>query len=123
MYRTKLAIAVIATLVTPFAIAQQADVRPTLLNPSSDPVQELILYTDAKDYRTSILGSVVVAAYIDPRGHAMNVHVTHGIGEGFDEKAIVLVHQDKFTPAMKNGTPTAVSVYIRVTFPEATQPQ
>jgi hypothetical protein len=123
LYPAKLAIIVIATVVTPYAIAQQADVRPTLLNQSSNPVQELILYTDAKDYRTSVPGSVVVAAIINSQGQAMNVHVIHGIGGGFDMKAVELVHQDKFTAATKNGTPATVSVYVRVTFPAASQPQ
>ena len=67
---------------------------------------------------------IVAAASVGRQGLPMNVHLVHGIGTGLDEKAVMIVRQLRFKPAVKDGgvIATPVPVYIRVTFND-TPPQ
>jgi protein TonB len=44
------------------------------------------------------------------------VRVVRGVGMGLDEKAVEAVRQYKFKPAMQNGKPVPVDLYIDVNF-------
>jgi TonB family protein len=61
-------------------------------------------------------GNVQVYLVVDVNGNPTHVHVVRPIGMGLDEKAIEAVSQYKFKPAMKNGKPVAVDIYIDVNF-------
>lgn len=75
-----------------------------------------IVQFDPKD--ASKTKDIIVAAMVGRQGLPMSVHVVHGAGMGFDEKAIMAVRQLRFHAAEKDGAPVASSapVYIRVTF-------
>jgi len=45
-----------------------------------------------------------------------HVRVIRGMGMGMDERAVEAVKQYKFKPAMENGRPVTVEMYIDVTF-------
>jgi protein TonB len=45
-----------------------------------------------------------------------HVRVIRGMGMGLDERAVEAVKQYKFKPAMENGRPVTVEMYIDVTF-------
>ena len=53
---------------------------------------------------------------VDEHGNPTHVHVAHGIGMGLDEKAVEAVKQYRFKPAMKNGRPVTVEMYVVVNF-------
>jgi TonB family protein len=61
-------------------------------------------------------GNVQVYLVVDESGLPTRVRVVRPIGMGLDEKAVEAVSQYKFKPAMKNGKPVAVGVYIDVNF-------
>ncbi len=61
-------------------------------------------------------GNVQVALVVDDQGRPKNIHVERGVGMGLDEKAVEAVRQYKFKPAMKDGKPVPVELYIEVNF-------
>ena len=61
-------------------------------------------------------GNVEVYLWVDELGNPSHVHVVRGVGMGLDEKAVEAVRQYKFKPAMRNGKPVKVDLYIDVTF-------
>jgi protein TonB len=61
-------------------------------------------------------GNVMVYLWVDEHGNPTHVRVVRGIGLGLDEKAAEAVRQYKFRPAMENGKPVTVEMYIDVTF-------
>jgi protein TonB len=61
-------------------------------------------------------GNVEVHCVVDETGHTSRISVTRGVGMGLDQKAIEAVQQYKFKPAMKDGKPVKVDVYIDVNF-------
>lgn len=61
-------------------------------------------------------GVVTVDLVVDTKGNATRVRVIHGLGMGLDEKAVEAVKQYRFKPAMENGKPVPVEVYIEVNF-------
>ena len=91
------------------------DTAPALL-PSSTmgPAHVEVVPFDPKDAGSS--KDLIVVATVDPHGHPMNVHVFRGVGMGLDEKAVMAVRQQRFTPAAKNGTPVAAVLYLKVEF-------
>jgi protein TonB len=66
--------------------------------------------------RTKTPGVVTVDIIVDAHGMPQNVHVVHGAGMGLDEKAVEAVKLYRFKPAMENGKPVAVEMYVVVTF-------
>jgi TonB family protein len=56
----------------------------------------------------------VEPAYTDGRAH--NIRVKQGLGMGLDEQAIAAIEQWRFSPALKDGKPVAVSATIEVNF-------
>ena len=61
-------------------------------------------------------GNVQVYLWVDENGLPSHVRVVRGVGMGLDEKAIEAVRQYKFKPAMMNGKPVKVDLYIDVNF-------
>jgi len=61
-------------------------------------------------------GNVEVYLWVDEQGNPSHVRVARGVGMGLDEKAVEAVRQYKFKPAMQNGKPVKVDLYIDVNF-------
>ena len=61
-------------------------------------------------------GNVEVYLWVDESGSPSHIRVVRGVGMGLDEKAIEAVRQYKFKPAMKDGKPVKVDLYIDVNF-------
>jgi len=61
-------------------------------------------------------GNVEVELVVDEQGRPTHIRVARGVGLGLDEKAIEAVRQYKFKPAMQNGKPVKVAVYVDVQF-------
>ncbi len=61
-------------------------------------------------------GNVEVYLWVDENGSPSHIRVVRGVGMGLDEKAIEAVRQYKFKPAMKDGKPVKVDLYIDVNF-------
>jgi protein TonB len=61
-------------------------------------------------------GNVQVYLWVDENGNPSHVKVVRGVGMGLDEKAVEAVRQYKFRPAMQNGKPVKVDLYIDVNF-------
>lgn len=69
---------------------------------------------EARKAKTS--GDVNVYLWVDERGNPTHVRVVRGMGMGLDEKAIEAVKQYRFKPAMENGRPVTVEMYVIVNF-------
>jgi protein TonB len=61
-------------------------------------------------------GNVEVYLIVDEAGAPSHIRVVRGVGMGLDDKAIEAVRQYKFKPAMKDGKPVKVPLYIDVNF-------
>ena len=61
-------------------------------------------------------GSVEVYLIVDEMGRPVNVRVARGVGMGLDEKAVEAVKQYRFKPALRNGKPVKVDLFIDVNF-------
>jgi protein TonB len=61
-------------------------------------------------------GNVEVYLWVDENGNPSHIKIYRGVGMGLDEKAIEAVRQYKFKPAMKDGKPVKVDLYIDVNF-------
>jgi periplasmic protein TonB len=66
--------------------------------------------------RAKFSGNVEVYLWVDEHGNPSHVRVVRGIGMGLDEKAVEAVRQYRFKPAMENGKPVTVEMYIDVVF-------
>jgi len=69
-----------------------------------------------EDRKVKFTGNVVVYCWVDEQGNPSHVRVVRGVGRGLDEKAVEAVQQYKFKPAMKNGKPVKVDLYIDINF-------
>jgi len=61
-------------------------------------------------------GDVTVRLVVDENGNPTHVSVVQDVGMGLGEKAVEAVRQYKFKPAMKDGKPVKVEVYVVVKF-------
>ena len=61
-------------------------------------------------------GSVDVYLIVDEQGNPTHVHVARDVGMGLGDKAVEAVRQYKFKPAMKDGKPVKVDMYVEVDF-------
>ncbi len=61
-------------------------------------------------------GNVEVYLYVDADGKPSHIRVVRGVGMGLDEKAVEAVRQYRFKPAMKDGKPIQVDLYVEVNF-------
>jgi protein TonB len=68
--------------------------------------------------KAKFMGVVTVSLIVDTNGlpRPGSVKVVRGVGMGLDDKAIEAVKQYKFHPAMENGKPVPVEVYVAVNF-------
>jgi periplasmic protein TonB len=66
--------------------------------------------------RAKVSGNVEVYLWVDEHGNPSHVRVVRGIGMGLDEKAVEAVRQYRFKPAMENGKPVTVEMYVDVVF-------
>lgn len=66
--------------------------------------------------KAKLSGNVEVYLWVDEHGSPKHVRVVRGIGMGLDEKALEAVQQYRFKPAMENGKPVTVDMYIDVNF-------
>jgi protein TonB len=66
--------------------------------------------------KAKVSGDVAVYLWVDEHGNPTHVRVMHGIGMGLDEKAVEAVKQYRFKPAMENGRPVKVEMYVVVNF-------
>ena len=66
--------------------------------------------------RAKFSGNVEVYLWIDEQGNPSHIRIVRGAGMGLDEKAIEAVRQYKFKPAMKDGKPVKVDIYMEVDF-------
>jgi protein TonB len=85
-------------------------VRPPVLTFQPDPE----FSEEARKAKFS--GNVQVYLIVDEQGNPSHVRVVRGVGMGLDEKAVEAVRQYKFKPAMQNGKPVKVDLYIDVNF-------
>jgi protein TonB len=61
-------------------------------------------------------GNVEVYLWVDEDGRPSHIRIVRGVGMGLDEKAVEAVRQYRFKPAMKDGKPVKVDLYIDVNF-------
>jgi protein TonB len=61
-------------------------------------------------------GDVQVYLWVDEHGNPSHIRVVRGVGMGLDEKAVEAVRQYKFKPALQNGKPVKVDLYVNVDF-------
>lgn len=54
--------------------------------------------------------------YVGADGKPSHVRVVRPVGMGLDEKAVDAVRQYRFKPAMKDGKPVQVDLYVDVNF-------
>jgi protein TonB len=85
-------------------------IRPPVVLTSVDPE----FSEEARKAKFS--GNVQVYLWVDEQGNPSHVKVIRGVGMGLDEKAVEAVRQYKFKPAMQNGKPVKVDLYIDVNF-------
>ena len=85
-------------------------VRPPVLTSEVDPQ-----YTEAAR-KAKLSGNVIVGLTVDAAGKPQNVHITRGLGNDLDEKAVEAVQQYRFKPATKDGEPVAVALNVEVNF-------
>jgi protein TonB len=83
-----------------------------------DPV---VLYSVEPEFseearKARFSGNVQVYLWVDEQGNPSHIRVVRGAGMGLDEKAVEAVRQYKFKPAMQNGKPVKVDMYVDVEF-------
>jgi protein TonB len=61
-------------------------------------------------------GNVEVYLWVDTDGRPSHIKVVRGVGMGLDQKAMDAVRQYRFRPAMKDGKPVQVDLYVDVNF-------
>jgi beta-lactamase regulating signal transducer with metallopeptidase domain len=70
----------------------------------------------AKDVGSKFEGTCLIELVVDETGVPEDVHVVRTLRKDFDESSIESVRQYRFKPAMKAGTPVAVSLKVEVNF-------
>jgi|GEM_PF-1033595 len=63
-----------------------------------------------------VQGVVLVHLVVDEQGLPQHLHVSRGLGDGLNEKAVEAVRQYRFKPATENGKPVAVWLNVEVNF-------
>jgi TonB family protein len=61
-------------------------------------------------------GNVQVYLWVDESGMPSHLKIVRPAGLGLDEKALAAVQQYKFSPAMQDGKPVKVDLYVDVNF-------
>jgi len=66
--------------------------------------------------RVKMSGNVQIYLWVEEDGTPSHVRLIRPVGMGLDEKAVEAVKQYRFSPAMQNGKPVKVDLYIDVNF-------
>jgi TonB family protein len=79
------------------------------------------VYAPDPDYSAEALdlkyeGFCVLSVVVDSNGRPRDIKIVQELGHGLDEKAVDAVKEWKFEPAMKDGKPVAVQMYVQVQF-------
>jgi TonB family protein len=72
-------------------------------------------YTDAAR-KAKIHGTVALWLVVTAAGLPEYVHVARSLDSGLDQAAVDAVKQWTFEPAMKNGKPVAIAIFVEVNF-------
>ena len=107
---------------TPNAIVAELEGnRPVYLaNPGTvEPPKPI--HTPDPEYTESarqerLTGTTIMLVVVNEKGFPEILEITKGLGEGLDIRALTAVAGWTFKPAMKNGEPVAVLIYIQVDF-------
>jgi TonB family protein len=86
-----------------------------------DGTPPVLLYKKDPEYseearKAKYQGTALLRVEINDAGRVTNIHVSHSLGLGLDEKAMEAVKQWKFKPAMKAGKPVAMEAQVAVMF-------
>jgi TonB family protein len=66
--------------------------------------------------KEKVHGIVTLAVVVTREGNVVDVRVMNGCGRGLDEEAVKAVRTWKFKPAIKDGRPVAVQIFVEVDF-------
>jgi len=95
-----------------------SEIHVRRLNPRTMSIPVLVHSVDpvytVEARRAKYQGACVVSLIVDEQGNPQDIHVVRPIGMGLDEKAIEVVKQYKFKPAIMKGSGTPVSVQMNV---------
>jgi TonB family protein len=69
-----------------------------------------------KARRAKLQGTVTLKVIVTAEGTTRDITVEKSLDPGLDQKAIDAVSKWKFEPAMKDGQPVAVQIYVQVDF-------
>jgi TonB family protein len=81
----------------------------------------IVLFAPDPEYtiearKANVQGIVVVAVNVGIDGIARNIKVERGLGMGLDQKAVDIVYEWLFRPAMENGKPISKKLNVEVVF-------
>jgi protein TonB len=63
-----------------------------------------------------ISGNVLVHFWVDENGKTTHVQVVRGLGHGLDAKALDVVRNYQFKPALEDGKPVVVALNTEINF-------
>ena len=93
------------------------DTPPVLIHQDlAQSVHQELVQSAAIAHQENEPAVVILLLSVDVHGLPSHVRVVRGAGMGRDEKTVELVHQDRFKPALKDGTPVMATIYLKVTF-------
>jgi TonB family protein len=94
----------------PGAMRVGGSVRPPKVVSQVEPI------FSEESRRMKVSGNTMVYLWVNEKGVPENVSVARPAGLGLDEQAVKCVSQYKFSPAMQNGEPVKVDLYVDVNF-------
>lgn len=130
--RCEFAIALLAFLPFPCAVAQQVapPTDATAPTQTNEPIYKVgghisapqikhrvtAQYTEEAQ-RANYQGVCLIGLIVNAQGDPVNIHVVRPLGMGLDENAIEAIRQYKFKPAIKDGkTPVPVMITVEFVF-------
>ncbi|MGI4826637.1 MAG: energy transducer TonB [Janthinobacterium lividum] len=89
--------------------------------PQRHLIPPVLIRSEAPDYtdearRQRISGVVQLSLTVDEKGLPQNVQVSRGKGKALDDEAVKAVRQYKFKPALQDGKPVPVTIFVYVDF-------
>jgi TonB family protein len=61
-------------------------------------------------------GVCMVSLIVDPQGMPQKIRLVRGIDPGLDQNALIAVGKYRFKPAIRDGEPVAVTIFVEVIF-------
>ena len=96
------------------------DTPPVLIHQDLEQsVHQEIVQSAAVDHHENEPAVIMLLLSVDVHGLPSHVRVVRGVGMGRDEKTLELVRQERFKPALKDGTPVMATIYLKVTLDSA----